>query len=607
MDRHSARRASSFRFTQLRPDGRRRRSPTVRAAPRRAADVAGQRDPAGRGPGRLHVPGSVRRPRSELRRDAGGRSGDGSPTEGMRQARSPTLDLDSLYGEGPQDPRSAPLYRAGGPFLATGRTDPDAHSARSRTPTCRGGCDLPATGCRPRAGIQGGDRATRATTTTWPSRRPTSRSSASTTASWSTRRTRMRPWASASAGARAIVTRHYQWMVWKDLLPRICDPHVLDDVWRDGRKAIEPGRRARHAGRRCRSSSPSACSASGTRWSAPTYDWNRFVSPTRRRAVRALGTWRRPRRRHAAAEHTRGRLPPPLRLPRRRPARPRSHVRTWRARSTRGRRRSCAACRPARSTRPRRPRSDLERNLAFRNLMRARELASRPGRRWPAFLEHRGVPVAPLERAAAAPRARPDPTHARARAGQAGPARTRRCGSTCCARPSSAASGWPASARGSSPRRSTARSTAAGSRSSTRPAGSRVCPARGSRSRCAHLLLYARETATRRGSRRRTPEGGESAPTARRNSAARATGRTVLPCPLPPPLPIPAGGPATRRSTASSRATSAASAGSPARTGSPPGTSTTSCRRRGSSTSSTAARCASRPRSARGSRPPRAG
>ena len=36
------------------------------------------------------------------------------------------------------------------------------------------------------------------------------------------------------------MTRHYQWMIWHDYLPRVCDADVLKDVRRHGRKVFEP-------------------------------------------------------------------------------------------------------------------------------------------------------------------------------------------------------------------------------------------------------------------------------------------------------------------------------------------------------------------------------
>jgi hypothetical protein len=43
------------------------------------------------------------------------------------------------------------------------------------------------------------------------------------------------------AAARRRVTRHYQWMIRTDYLPRICPESVLNDVFTNGRKAFEVG------------------------------------------------------------------------------------------------------------------------------------------------------------------------------------------------------------------------------------------------------------------------------------------------------------------------------------------------------------------------------
>ena len=58
----------------------------------------------------------------------------------LLQARSPSLDLDSLYGAGPQDPESAKFYEADGMHLKTGTTeaiDGIAGQARLRPPARR--------------------------------------------------------------------------------------------------------------------------------------------------------------------------------------------------------------------------------------------------------------------------------------------------------------------------------------------------------------------------------------------------------------------------------------------------------------------------------------
>jgi heme peroxidase len=42
--------------------------------------------------------------------------------------------------------------------------------------------------------------------------------------------------------ARKIVTKHYQWMIRTDFLPKICTPAVVTDVFANGRKAFEVGK-----------------------------------------------------------------------------------------------------------------------------------------------------------------------------------------------------------------------------------------------------------------------------------------------------------------------------------------------------------------------------
>ena len=49
------------------------------------------------------------------------------------------------------------------------------------------------------------------------------------------------PPAQRFAEARAIVTKHYQWMLRTDYLPRICQPGVVTNVFSKGRKAFEVG------------------------------------------------------------------------------------------------------------------------------------------------------------------------------------------------------------------------------------------------------------------------------------------------------------------------------------------------------------------------------
>jgi heme peroxidase len=157
---------------------------------------------------------------------------DVSPGE-LLQARSPSLDLDSLYGAGPSDPASAQFYAADGLHLKTGdtiRVGPDREKVAH---------DLP------RAGTGNARQKRRALI---PDKRNDEnlivaqthlamihfhnrvldRLPASTPAAQRFRR------------ARKQVTLHYQWLIRHDFLPRIVQNRVLDDVFANGRKLVEP-------------------------------------------------------------------------------------------------------------------------------------------------------------------------------------------------------------------------------------------------------------------------------------------------------------------------------------------------------------------------------
>ena len=383
---------------------------------------------------------------------------------------------------------------------------------------------------------------------------------------------------------------------------------MLDDVWANGRTAIEPERRARHAGARCRWSSPRPRSGSATRWCAATTPGTGFGSLDRRRAVRALRPRRRPRRgRHGCRALSVADFRRLYRIPRRGGPAPTCDGAAHRhAHHGRARRDS----RPGRSARsgpgdrdraqPRVPQPDA-RPLARPRLgagdgTRSSTTTASTCRRSRAELLVR-EPGSGLRRGSsrglgsrgARAHAAVDLRAARGRA-QRRPA-------------------WPASARGSSPRRSTARSQ--GSRISIlRPArlAAALAPARDSRSGWRTCCSTPRAATWRALAPAGRLTGRLKARGQRAATALQATGSTVLPCPSPPHTPTaqlaapPRGGrpprPAPRPPPPPRRPLLRALA---------PGTSTTSSRRPGCSTSSTATRCASRRRSAPGSRPPRAG
>jgi heme peroxidase len=158
---------------------------------------------------------------------------DVSPAE-LLQARSPSLDLDSLYGAGPADPASEKFYEADGIHLKMGKT-------------------LAAEGL---AGMDGFDLHRGAGATAAAKRKaiiPDPRNDENLAVA-QTHLAMIRfhnrvvdtlpssvPPGLRFVKARAKVTRHYQWMLRTDYLPRICAAGVVSNVFNSGRKAFEVG------------------------------------------------------------------------------------------------------------------------------------------------------------------------------------------------------------------------------------------------------------------------------------------------------------------------------------------------------------------------------
>ena len=141
----------------------------------------------------------------------------------LLQSRSPSLDLDSLYGNGPQDSLSAKFYEADGLHLKMG--------AAQGGPT---GSDLP--------------REPTGEAIIPDPRNDENLAVAQTHAAFIRFHNRVVdtlpatvPAAQKFREARKIVTKHYQWMVRTDYLPRICASTVVTNVFNQGRKAFEVG------------------------------------------------------------------------------------------------------------------------------------------------------------------------------------------------------------------------------------------------------------------------------------------------------------------------------------------------------------------------------
>jgi hypothetical protein len=143
----------------------------------------------------------------------------------LESSRSPTLDLDCLYGAGPQDPGSAQFY-SDGIHLKMGAADgsPSGQGFDLPRETAGQGATIPderndenlAVGQIHLAMIRFHNRVV---DTLPPSVPPAER----------------------FQRARRIVTKHYQWMIRTDYLPRICAPGIVKNVFSQGRKAFEVG------------------------------------------------------------------------------------------------------------------------------------------------------------------------------------------------------------------------------------------------------------------------------------------------------------------------------------------------------------------------------
>ena len=148
----------------------------------------------------------------------------------LLQARSPSLDLDSLYGAGPQDPGSAKFYEADGLHLKMGKT----------TGPTKNGFDLPR---------GAGNTVAKKRKAIIPDPRNDENLAVAQTHLAMIRfhnrvvDTQLGgvPAAQKFDKAREIVTKHYQWMIRTDYLTRIAKKAVVNNVFNQGRKAFEVG------------------------------------------------------------------------------------------------------------------------------------------------------------------------------------------------------------------------------------------------------------------------------------------------------------------------------------------------------------------------------
>ena len=153
-----------------------------------------------------------------------------SPAQ-MLQGRSPALDLDSLYGAGPGDPESAKFYKD------------DRHLKMGKTLAAGGfpgkaGFDLP-------RGLGNTVKKKRKAVIPDP-RNDENLAVAQTHLAMIRFHNRIVdtlpssvPPAQRFATARELAVKHYQWMIRTDYLPRICAPGIVKNVFDNGRKVFE--------------------------------------------------------------------------------------------------------------------------------------------------------------------------------------------------------------------------------------------------------------------------------------------------------------------------------------------------------------------------------
>jgi hypothetical protein len=318
-----------------------------------------------------------------------------SPAE-LLQARSPSLDLDSLYGAGPSNRRSAVFYRD------------DRHLKMGKTVAVGGdaakqGFDLPRVGT-------GATSAAKRTALIPDVRNDENLAVAQTHLSFIRFHNRVvdtlpasTPTAQRFARARELVVKHYQWMIRHDYLPRICGRAVVTDVFNNGRKVFEV-----EVGPTDVPTMPIEFSVAAFRLGhsmiRTAYDWNaRF--PDGQGTLDLLFTF----------SGTSGDLGGSLRLPSNWIAdfrrlydfgeAGRDDLSVPESMFNRARRIDTTLVDPLRNLRPESfggpaaPDNDQTRNLAFRNLTRAKMVKLATGQQMVRLLKNRGVPVTALTKA----------------------------------------------------------------------------------------------------------------------------------------------------------------------------------------------------------------
>ncbi|MFC7615297.1 peroxidase family protein [Actinokineospora soli] len=162
------------------------------------------------------------------------------------QGRSPALDLDSVYGRGPRDPRDGRFYDEDRVRLRMGATIATSFPDE-RVAVDLAGFDLP------RVGGTGGTLADRRLPLIPDPRNDENLAVAQTHLAFIRFHNRVVEHLALAGvserrlfeAARELVVKHYQWMLRTDFLPRVVDPAVVADVFTRGRRFFESPHRGR--------------------------------------------------------------------------------------------------------------------------------------------------------------------------------------------------------------------------------------------------------------------------------------------------------------------------------------------------------------------------
>ncbi|MEY2931538.1 MAG: hypothetical protein RL033_2287 [Pseudomonadota bacterium] len=210
----------------------------------------------------------------DLTQDRTARSlGENVTVAELLQGRSPALDLDSLYGRGPRHPEDKIFY-VDSARLKVGKTiasPPDAATNQDRP-----GFDLPRVG-------EGSKKADQRKALIPDLRNDENLAVAQTHLAFIRFHNRVvdqvskehTPTSSIFERARRRVTKHYQWMLRHDFLPRIVDKQILDDVFKHGRRHVQ-----QHPAPDCYPTMPIEFSVAAYRLGhsmiRDAYEWNRI-------------------------------------------------------------------------------------------------------------------------------------------------------------------------------------------------------------------------------------------------------------------------------------------------------------------------------------------